>query len=262
MKLSVSNIAWDVTKNNAVYDLMKKYDYLGLEIAPTKIFPSDPYNKIEQAKLWAEELNNEYGFKVSSMQSIWFGRQEVMFNSDDERSTLLEYTKKAICFAEAVGCNNLVFGCPRNRNIPAGKNADAAIDFFKEIGEYAFKHSTVIGMEANPPIYNTNFINSTLEAFDLIKEIDSPGFKLNLDVGTMIQNNETVDILQDNISLINHTHISEPGLRIIEERNLHSQLYKCLHSGNYDNFVSIEIGTQDDISMIEKSMIYVKEIFG
>ena len=35
MKLSISNIAWDSENDKKVYELMKKYSYEGLEIAPT-----------------------------------------------------------------------------------------------------------------------------------------------------------------------------------------------------------------------------------
>jgi sugar phosphate isomerase/epimerase len=83
---------------------------------------------------------------------------------------------------------------------------------------------TVIGMEANPPIYNTNYINDTLSALELIKEVNSEGFKLNLDIGTMIENKEPVDELVGNVNMINHVHISEPNLKPIEKMTLHREL--------------------------------------
>ena len=39
----------------------------------------------------------------------------------------------------------------------------------------------MLAMEANPPIYNTNYINTDSEAFALVKKIDSKGFLVNLD---------------------------------------------------------------------------------
>ena len=83
MKLSISNIAWKSEDDFKVYKLMKKYEYKGLEIAPTRIFSEQPYKKLTEAKIWYEELNKKYGFTISSMQSIWFGRQENIFNSVD-----------------------------------------------------------------------------------------------------------------------------------------------------------------------------------
>lgn len=116
-------------------------------------------------------------------------------------------------------------------------------------------------MEANPPIYNTNFINGTAEAVQLIKEVDSVGFKLNLDVGTMIYNQENIDILKGNVRLINHIHISEPGLKPIAKRPIHGELYKLLKEEGYNGYVSIEMGKNEAISEIEKILDYVRGIF-
>ena len=49
---------------------------------------------------------------------------------------------------------------------------------------------TVIALEANPPIYGTNFINGTASALSLIREVAHPAFTLNLDLGTMIHRKE------------------------------------------------------------------------
>ncbi len=257
MELSISNIAWQSEDDTAVYKLMKEYGYSGLEIAPTRIFTANPYEKVEEAKLWSEQLKRENGLVVSSMQSIWFGRQEKIFGIEEERKVLFEYTKKALEFAEVIGCKNLVFGCPRNRNLPEGADVSIAIAFFRELGDYAFLHNTVIGIEANPPIYNTNYINDTALALELIEAVDSKGFLLNLDVGTMIQNDESVEELRGRVKYINHVHISEPGLKPIEERMLHNQLRDLLLEEDYQRFVSIEMGKTDDIQIIEKVLRYV-----
>jgi sugar phosphate isomerase/epimerase len=261
MEFAISNIGWLAENDEAVYRLMDKYGFSGLEIAPTRIFPEKPYDKLIEADKWIKWLKCEYGFNVPSMQSIWYGRSENIFAIANERSVLLEYTKKAIDFASVIECGNLVFGCPRNRNVPEGADERTAVGFFKALGDYAILKGTVIGMEANPPIYNTNFINDTKSALELIKTVDSEGFKLNLDMGTIIQNNEDIDELKGNVHLINHVHISEPGLKPIVERELHIKLKEILSSEDYSGYVSIEMG-KTDCKTIENTMRYVREIFG
>ena len=261
MKLAISNIGWEAPNDIYVYDLMKKYGYSGLEIAPTRIFPQHPYDKLAEAELWSRKLKKEYGFTIPSMQSIWYGRQEMLFGTAEEREILVNYTKRAIHFSAAIGCKNLVFGCPKNRYIPEGVDARIGVSFFKEIGDYAAENNTVIGVEANPAIYSTNYINDTLSALDLIHEVGLEGFKLNLDVGTMIENNEDVSLLVGKVGLINHVHISEPGLKSIKERALHKNLKSVLAEGKYDGYVSIEMGKTDDLSLIEDKLHYVRECF-
>ncbi len=269
MKLSISNIAWTCEQDREVYDRMHALGFDGLEIAPTRIFPEAPYEHLQEAAAWAEKLREEEGFAVPSMQSIWYGRSEQLFGSPEERDALLDYTKKAIAFAAAIGCRNLVFGCPRNRNVPGEKLrepyrsriADEAIAFFHAIGEEACRQGTVIGMEANPPVYHTNFVNDTQTAIALIAAVDSAGFLLNLDLGTMLQNGESLSLLRGSVGLIHHVHISEPGLAPLQERSLHGELAEFLRAEGYKGYVSIEMGRQEELSEVFRCMEYAADIF-
>ena len=274
MKLSVSNIAWEAKDDKYIYQKMKDLGFSGLEIAPTRIIPEAPYDHIAEAETFAKSIKTDYGFSISSMQSIWYGIQDKIFGTEEERARLTAYTKKAIDFAEAIGCRNLVFGCPRNRAIredthqetvnPETTSSKPAISFFRELGDYAAKHHAVIAMEANPPIYHTNYINTTQDAIELIRTVNSEGFRLNLDVGTMIENSETVSTLHGAEHLINHVHISEPGLTRIKERTLHRELAAFLRSFSYQGFVSIETGKRNDKNNLHelfRTMEYVAETF-
>ena len=270
MKLSISNIAWNVQENERIYAMMVKHGYTGLEIAPTRVFETVPYERHpEDIKRWQIGLAEQYGFEIPSMQSIWFGRSEKLFGEASERQRLLDYTKKAVDFAEIIACKNLVFGCPKNRIFPEGLKKELwkeGVAFFKNIGTYAWEHHTSIGMEANPVIYGTNYINTTKEAIELIREVASEGFLLNLDIGTMLANKESVEILEENAELINHVHISEPFLKPIvidrERRQFHNELAAFLREHDYQGYVSIEMGKIEDLAVIEERLGYGKEIFG
>ena len=261
MKLSISNIAWDAKFDQQMYELMEALSYQYLEIAPTRIFSKNPYNNIQNARKWSKSILSKYGLGVSSMQSIWFGRSENIFKSEDERKILIDYTKKAVEFAETIGCKNLVFGCPKNRALPNGIDSSIALEFFKIIGDYAYEHNTVIGLEANPAIYNTNYINTTSSAVKLINDVNSNGLKLNLDIGTMIANNEDVDIIKNNVNLINHVHISEPYLEPIQQHLLHKRIAEILFGNKYAGCVSIEMKKGLAVPEISEIMNYVREIF-
>ncbi|MEZ4357083.1 MAG: sugar phosphate isomerase/epimerase family protein [Eubacteriales bacterium] len=256
MKLSCSNIAWGAENDAEMYAFLKEHGFYGLEIAPTRIFPENPYEHVHEAEVFRNYLHNEYGLSVPSMQSIWYGRTENIFASDEERSALIEYTKKAILFAKAVDCGNLVFGCPKNRNIPSEDLRYIALDFFNEIGTFATEHGTVIAIEPNPPIYNTNFINTTKEAYDICRKINNNGIRVNVDTGTIIANNESIDLIAENIDMVNHIHISEPMLVPLEKRELHKELARL----KYDNWISIEIKNSGNLDDIKKAVGYIREV--
>lgn len=262
MKLAVSNIAWSADQDETMYQKMAELGFTGLEIAPTRIFPERPYDHLEEAARWREELHRRYGFEIPSIQSIWYGRTESIFGSQEEQKALLSYTCQAINFAAAIGCRNLVFGCPKNRCVPEGADPDTAIPFFRRIAEYAESKNVVIGFEANPPIYHTNYINTTQQALDLIEKIPSAGFRLNLDVGTMLCNQESASVLEGKVHYISHVHISEPMLATVKRQQLHQELKKRLSTEKYEGFVSIEMGRAVNSDAIFLVMEYIADAFG
>ena len=262
MKLAISNIGWTALNDSEMYQYIRNEGFYGIEIAPTRIFPANPYEDLQAAQNWADDLRVHYGLNIPSMQSIWYGRIEKIFGSEQERKALTDYTIQAIDFAAAIDCPNLVFGCPKNRVLDDRSAWKIGVDFFRELAAYAVEYNVVIGMEANPDIYGTNYINTTHEALNLLAEVDMSGFKLNLDLGTMIQNEESPDILRGQVQYISHVHISEPFLQPIEKRALHRKVADILREENYQGFVSIEMGKVEDLTVLKKAMAYVKEVFG
>ena len=247
-----------------VYKLMGKYGFTGLEIAPTRFFSQDPYAHMEEAVKLTKSLKDTYGFEVCSMQSILFGRTEKIFESQENQQKISDYLIKAIDFAAAISCGNLVFGSPKNRSISSEEDYNSAVNFFTLLGDYALKNGTVMSIEANLCIYGTNFINYTHEAVKLVKEVNSEGFKVNLDFGTIIENEENIDEIVDDLEYINHIHISEPGLLPISLREGHKKLSHMLKERLYEGYVSIEMKKNGDQSLlhIENAMSYVAEVFG
>lgn len=261
MKLSISNIAWSADHDTEMYQYMKDVGFQGLEIAPTRIFPERPYEHISEAKEWAMALKENYGLVVPSMQSIWYGHQEKIFGTKEERQLLIDYTKKAVNFAEAIECHNLVFGNPRNRDTEdVAGNYPIAIEFFREIGDYALEHNTIIAIEANPVIYNTHFLNTTEQTVEMAYKSGSDGVKVNVDLGTIIYNKEDIIYLMQILDYINHVHISEPGLNLIEHRNQHRLLFKILSLLEYDRYVSIEMGNKGNMDDVKKTIDYIKSL--
>ena len=261
IKLAISNIAWDKSNDENIYEFLKQNNIKGLEIAPTRIFEQNPYDRLEEAKVYANVLKEKYSLDIISMQSIWYGKTQNIFENEDNAEELIEYTKKTIYFANAVKCTNLVFGCPKNRNMSDyGKDYPKAIDFFKEIGKYALDNKVIISVEPNPVIYNTNFLNYTEQAIKFVKEINLDSIKVNYDLGTVIYNKENLKILEDNIQYINHIHISEPNLELIQIRERHKELISILKNSNYQKYVSIEMKNSNNIDNVKKIIKYLTNI--
>lgn len=260
MLLSISNIGWSAEHDEFMYQKMTDLGFSGIEIAPTRIFPVNPYSFLQDAAEFKNRLRSEYGLSICSMQSIWYGKSQRISATARERAELLEYTQNALCFAQAIGCPNLVFGCPRNRTVLSEDEKTINEEFLLDIAENARSKGIIIALEPNPKIYNTNYINTTQEAIELLHKLRHPNLKLNLDLGTVIENNEILDILTGNIPLINHVHISEPHLAPIQIRALHNEVINLLCQNNYQGYVSIEMSNKHGLSAVDSAMRYLSEL--
>lgn len=264
IKLACSNLSWKTEDNEKVLSFLNEKKINGIELAPSKLFGNFELRKAHIAHI--ERIKKIYNLPVVSLQSIWFGLNQNIYRSKEDRNILLRRTKKLIVFADKIGCRNIVFGCPKNRNIPENMlkqsidyAKEIALDFFYEIGMYCKKHSTVLSLEANPNIYGTNFLNTTLECIDFTNKLSISSVKTNLDFGTIIYNKENLKEIEPNIDKINHVHISEPYLKLIEQNEKHKELFKILQNCNYCGFVSIEMNNQSYKDLIE-SINYVQAI--
>lgn len=260
IKLAMSNIAWDKADDETVYTAMQAAGFTGLEVAPTRIFPQEPYENLTGAALFGGYLLNRWGFVVPSIQSIWYGQTGSIFRPDDAEA-LLDYTAGAYRFAHALNCPSLVFGCPKNRMLPEGHTPAEADEFFSRAGTLAARHGVRLAIEANPPVY-TNFLNGTREAFDLVKRLDNPGLSVNLDLSTMLTNGEQLRDFVDDLRYVGHIHISEPGLAPIFKRPEHAELAMLLKAVGYQGFVSIEMRRPDEgVGPVLQAIETIAEVF-
>lgn len=256
MKLSISNIAWPAAFDGEMYPFLAGLGFSGLEIAPTRLFPDNPYHHKAEAVAFAKKLKADYQLGISSVQSLLFGKSENIFASPEHREALLDYLKQAVLFAEAVECRNLVFGSPKNRNMPSPDCLPAAAAFFREIGDFAFLHGAVIAFEPIPLYYGTNLINTSSEAFEFCRQVGSEGFRVNYDLGTAIYNKESIGDAKKNIAMVSHIHISEPMLATLKKRALHEKL-KTL---DFAGYVSIEMKYFGDIETVKNTARYIAGI--
>ena len=95
----------------------------------------------------------------------------------------------------------------------------------------------------------------------IVKKLNMDSIRVNLDLGTIIENKEDMNIIDNNIQYINHIHISEPYLDIIKNKKIYEDLAIILKNNNYSNFVSIEMKNQNNIDEVKKCILYIRGIF-
>lgn len=273
MKLCISSLAWDIKNRLNIYKFLSKKEIKFIEILPFKISNLGLYdnynNYIKLKREW-----EDFGLQAVSMQSLHFGLNNCsLFNSEMERKNLYDYTLKAIEVASILGIKHIVFGSPKLRIVPENmiynEAYDIAFKFFTKLNDEAIKYNVVIGIEPNSKDYGTNFLTNTKDTFEFVKKINLKNIKINLDLSTIILENENISQSIDLVNSLNynfHCHISIPYLKnnyIDYKNNLIEYLYKLKTSKV--NYCSIETVINnnneiENINAINEIIDFIKSV--
>ena len=266
-KIAISNIAWSPEEDDEIAGILSKLLISGIEVSPTKLWDNptdqDDYSIQSCLDYWSEK-----SIKIIAMQALLFGHPEcTIFDNENSRMKTLTYLSKIITLGTKLGAKIFVFGSPKNRlvqGLESKKVKDTAIKFFYALGELAHKKSAKFCIEPNALEYGCDFVCTTSEGVDIVKEVAHPGFKLHLDAGVMSLNHERYEESLDlAFEFMEHFHISEPYLQEIGKGETdHIRIARHLRIMNYDKWVSIEMKNnlrESNISTVKDSLEYVIE---
>lgn len=271
MKLAVSSIAWANEEDAAVAEKLRNLGVAHVELAPTKLW-QDP-TKVDAGDArgvtswWAR-----YGIEVVAFQSMLFSRPDLkIFEDENNRQACLRYLKGFLTLAATMGARKLVFGSPKNRqrgDMSIEQALEIAQAFFYELGQDAKSKGVALCLEPNAPQYNCDFITSAKEGEQLVRSVQSEGFKLHLDTACMTLAGDDIGTSIHNASdVLEHFHISAPMLGQVEESDGvdHTAAASALHEIGYDGFVSIEMRPGEmgeNADRVEKAVKLAQGVYG
>ena len=269
MRLSISNIAWDVAEDEAIRDLLHEFYIDAIDIAPGKYFPEPEKatdKEINKVKNWW----SSNGIEIIGMQALLFGKVEMnVFGTEESRLMMLQYLKAICHIGSVLGAKRIVFGSPKNRDC-AGLNEletkTIATNFFRSLGDIAKKEGVVICIEPLPTSYGNNFMTTSTETARMIATICHPSIKMQLDSGAMnINDEDPFKILLKYAELIGHVHASEPNLVPLGDGTTnHNNFFKALTKYLPDSLVSIEmVATQKEshLTSIKRALLLANKIY-
>lgn len=246
MRLAISNIAWDISEDEDVVQLLRKFNIDAIDIAPGKYFP-DPANAtqadIEKVKRWWSDR----GVEITGMQALLFGTFGLnVFGSKDAKNNLFKHLGAICRIGAGLGATRLVFGSPKNRDRKGLSDDQAlseAVVFFRQLGDIALQQGVVICLEPTPTSYGANFMTTSAETAHLVRRVDHPAIRMQLDTGALTMNHESIEtMLAECSDLIGHVHASEPNLVPLGDRDTdHATLYRNMMRYLADYVVTIEM---------------------
>jgi D-psicose/D-tagatose/L-ribulose 3-epimerase len=270
MRISISNIAWDTSDDEAVCLILKQLHVDAIDIAPGKYFADFATATPDQIKK-VRDWWTERGIEIIGMQSLLYGTQGLnLFDSPEVQDSMLSHLSDVCRIGNGLNARRLVFGSPRNRD-RAGLSDDQALEiagvFFKRLADVGQQHDVTICLEPNPECYGSNFMTTSQETASVVKAVDHPALKMQFDTGALCINGESpASVCAEFKHLIGHVHASEPQLVPVGTGATdHYQSAAALREYLPDAPVTIEMLTtsvEDSLTAVEQSVRYVTECYG
>lgn len=260
MKLAISNIAWEIHDDPKTLTTLRENKVLGIEVAPTKVWPEWKGANLKNAQTYKNQLADE-GFEIPAMQAILFGKPELQLFDKNTHVSFLDHIKLVSDLAAGLGAKVLVFGSPKNRKrgqLTTATSLDIAAEFFRKAGEICYKNQCCIGIEHNPVEYGCDFITNVADARQLVDRVDHPGFQLHIDAaGLHMCGGEISELIKTSTPFV-HYHISEPMLEPITGGVVdHKSAFHALKEINYANWYSIEMKQPETPKLVYESILQV-----
>ena len=262
MRLAVSNIAWDISEDEDIVKLLKLYDIDAIDIAPSKYFP-DLVNATNEDIARVKQWWAERGIEITGMQALLFGTVGLnVFGSSDVQDALLQHLEAVCRIGAGLGAIRIVFGSPKNRDRTGLSDAQVqtiSVQFFRRLGEIAQTHGVIICLEPNPPCYGANFMTTSAETAEVVRQVAHPAIRMQLDTGAITINGEdSVAVLESFAALIGHVHASEPEIAPLGDKGTdHARIAACLRRLLPESIVTIEmVATKNEphLVSIERAM--------
>ena len=184
------------------------------------------------------------------------------------RDRAAQYLCDLVDFCADIGSKTIVVGSPKQRNVMEGVSPEQAWKWagatFRDAVEQAGERNITICLE---PLSSaeTNFINTAEEAIRFMKEVNSPNFKIILDVKAMSSEDKPIpQIIRESWPHFTYFHANDPNLKGPGFGDVDFvPIAGALREVGYKGTVSVEVFKFDEGPEViaTKSIEYLKQAF-
>lgn len=266
MNLTISNIAWTAELEYEVLEILKSEHIQAIEVAPTRLWPNWE-GSLRDATMYRDGLATA-GMICSSLQSLVYGRTDLkLFGTRQDKASMIAHLLRVADVAAALGARPMIFGAPRHRDIGYRDTQDAlseAVAMFTEVAEYCARKGVCLCIEPNPKAYDCNFIMDSRSGADLVRRVNSPGFRLHLDTaGMTLAGEDVAKAIEDCADVLEHIHISEPYLGDFTSPIVdHKRVANSLRAIGWNKWLAIEMKpASKPLDSIKRALSTVRELY-
>jgi sugar phosphate isomerase/epimerase len=269
MRFSICNEMFQGWELRDVMEYSKSVGYDGVEIAPFTL--CDMVEQISSQRRRAIRKDAEsLGLDIVGLHWLLVKPEGLYINHPDQslRNRTLRYLQELIGFCADIGGRVMVVGSPKQRNVVEGVTYSKAWELAKEVfGQclaVAEKRGVTLCIEPLSP-EETNFINTAEEAIRMAKEMDSPNFRIILDVKAMSSEGKPIPaIIRSARGWVGHVHANDANKRGPGFGNTDFvPIAEALRGIGYDRYVSVEVFdfSPDPKTIASRSIAYLRKAF-
>jgi sugar phosphate isomerase/epimerase len=173
--------------------------------------------------------------------NLFFPGDLKLVGPDMDEKKIMDYAEVVLRRVNEAGVKMIVWGSGGARRVPDGYDKTKATEQFEEIAKklaVLANHYQITLVLENLNSSETNFINTIAEALEIVKDVNHPNLRLNIDIYHMLREGESPDIIEKAKDYIIHCEVAEkeqrspPGTNRTDFRPYLRALKKAGYSGN------------------------------
>jgi len=269
MKFAICNEIFQGWKVDDAFSYAARAGYDAVEIAPFTLskYVTD-ITAVQRSDIRA--LAQRHGIAISGIHWVLAQTEGLHLTHPDAtiRDRTSQYLGALVNFCAEVGGRFMVVGSPKQRSLLEGVSKEQACQWAATAFQRPVRRAQEVGVticfEPLAPA-ETNFINTAAEAIAFVSLLQSPHFKIILDVKAMSSENRPVpEIIEESWPHFAYFHANDknlkgPGFGEVDFRPISAALKRV----GYNGFVSVEVFNFEEgaEAIASRSIKYLRQVF-
>ncbi len=247
MKIAICNETYRDWSFVDAFQHASAQGYDGIEIAPFTLNP-DAYAISDSQISEVVALAKQFHLQVVGLHWLLAFTSGYHLTSSDAlvRQKTADYLARLAEVCRRLGGQVMVFGSPKQRNIPEGMSVETAnqnaLDCIRRVLPALQAHNVCLALEPLGP-EEGNFLLTAQWGRQLVQQIDSPLVKLHLDVKAMSTEDTPIrDLIAASADELVHFHANDPNRRGPGMGDVDfTGIIEALQKIDYSGWLSVEV---------------------
>jgi sugar phosphate isomerase/epimerase len=200
-----------------VCEYVRALGYEGLEVAPFTL--ADSAAQVSpQRRAELRRSAEARGVEVLGLHWLLVKPPGLYITHPDAqvRRRTADYFRQLVDLCADLGGRVMVIGSPKQRSLMAGVTREQAMEYAREVLrrslDPAARRGVTLAFEPLGPA-ETDFVNTVAEAIELVKTVNHPAFRINIDVKAMSSEPRPVpDVIRSAKGYVAHVQVNDPNL--------------------------------------------------